>query len=116
MLGQLATVSLEKKFGNVKSTPARQVRTMAMIFQRSKCSICRPISFGGFAEGRAQAALSRCLFRRFALAAHIDQRRLQDADAQGSDNSTSTSSEVSEAFVTLPTNPPEVMTVSPRRT
>src|SRR5688572_31402297 len=33
-----------------------------------------------------------------------------------SESSTSTSSEVSEAFVTLPMNPPEVMTVSPRRT
>ena len=44
-LGQLSTVSLEKKFGIVKSTPARHVRTMAMIFQRSKCNICRPISF-----------------------------------------------------------------------
>src|SRR5665647_512069 len=79
--GQLSTVSLEKKFGIVKSTPARQVRTMAMIFQRSKCSINQPILFAVLPT-RAQQRSGR-VFRRVALAAHVHQRRLQDANAHG---------------------------------
>ena len=67
--GQLSTVSLEKKFGIVKSTPARQVRTMAMIFQRSKCSICRPISFAVSPMG-AQRRLTSSLLSARPCCAH----------------------------------------------
>jgi hypothetical protein len=44
--GQLATVSLAKKLGMAKMTPSTTLNTMAICFQREKCSMAHSSCFG----------------------------------------------------------------------
>src|SRR5262245_58365457 len=94
-LGHAATVSFEKKFGIANSRPARQVATMAKIFQRSKCSMTAGLSWLASSYHSLTTASARrtrsasslgggasCILYRLALGAHVHERASQNAHLQ----------------------------------
>src|SRR5436190_19718708 len=81
--GQFATVSFAKKLGTNKAMPSTTLRTMAICFQRTKCSIeAHRFESALNSSGTGRGSGSGALLDRLAPGAHLGDRTLDHAHAR----------------------------------